>query len=104
MGSTASKYIGLIQLYSLLIIKRGYIGIIFIILANILGVYTKDQNILTIIYLFCFLSIPSIYFIDYKNEVNFFKITGISLVLRIIVKLCFIIFLLVIQILLIFAN
>ncbi len=104
MGGTISKYIGLIQLYSWLIIKRGYIGIMCIILANIIAVYTKDQNILTIVYLFCFLCIPSIYFIDYKNELNFFKITGVSLVLRIIVKLCFITFLLIIQILLIFAN
>ncbi len=104
MGNTTSKYIGLVRLYSRLIIKRGFVGVICIILANILAVYTKDKNILTIIYLFCFLCFPAVYFIDYKNENNFFKITGVSMVQRVIVKLCFIICLVSIQFFLIFAK
>jgi hypothetical protein len=78
MGKAIGVYIGLMRVYLFLIYKRGSIGIISLLAANILLIFTVDSIILKIIKFFCVLNIFSFFLIDYKNEKYLFKILNIS--------------------------
>jgi hypothetical protein len=87
MGKTPGIYLGLGYIYIWIIYKRGLVGIISILVANILSFYITDVSILEIIKVFCFISILMIFFIDFKNELVLFKIFHIPIFSRLLVKL-----------------
>jgi hypothetical protein len=78
MGKAIGNYVGLIWIYFNLIFKRGLVGIISLLLANVLFLFILDESIIKIIKGYCFISILMIYFIDFKNERFLFKIFNIS--------------------------
>jgi hypothetical protein len=91
MGKTTRVYVGLINIYFCFVYKRGLFGIIALISANILAIFVLEATILRIIKTFCFLCILMVFFIDYKNEKELFKILHISVFSQKLVKLAIVV-------------
>jgi hypothetical protein len=86
MGKTIGVYVGLIWIYLTLLYKRGSVGIVSLLAANVLFCIVLDGSILKIIKGYCFISIFMGFFIDYRKERLLFKIFNISGFSQIIAK------------------
>lgn len=102
MGKSLRVYLGLLNIYFWMIYKRGFVGIVSLLAANIIIFFISDIKILDIIKAFCIICVLMTYFIDYKNELLLFKIFNISIFSQRLIKLAIIIPLIVLQFILFF--